>query len=71
MKKHVKGKRCVLDQDTSVVTNIASLLEENDEYDFIKKEKVFAVDLDENKNVRTNRLSKKELNLDSIIKNLN
>ena len=49
MKKHVKGKRCVLDQDASVVTNLVPLMEEDDEYDFINKEKAFVIDLDENK----------------------
>ena len=48
MKKQYKGKRFALDQDTNVVTNLVSLLEEDDECDFIKKEKVFVIDLEKN-----------------------
>ena len=48
MRKDVKGKRDVSQQDTSVITNLVSLLEDDDEYDFIKKEKVFVVDLKKN-----------------------
>ena len=35
----------MLDQDTSIVTNIVSLVEDDDEYDFIKKEDHFMIDL--------------------------
>ena len=55
MKKHVKGKRCVLDQDASAVTNLVSMLEEDDEHDFIKKEKVFVIDLEVNIKIEERR----------------
>ena len=67
MKKQHEGKRCALDQDTNVVTNLVSLLEEDDEYDFIKKEKVSVIDLE--KNDKECSVVKK-LNLESIIKSI-
>ena len=48
MKKHAKGKRFVLDQGASAVASLASLLEEDNGCYFMKKEKVFVIDLDEN-----------------------
>ena len=44
MKKDVKGKRCALEQDTSVVNNLVNLLEEDKDFD--QNTKVILVDVD-------------------------
>ena len=41
MKKEIKGKRCVLEQDTKVVTDIVSLLENDENFDYMKNVIVF------------------------------
>ena len=45
MKKEIKGKRCVLDQDKSIITNLVSLIDEDDDdaHDTIKKEDLYAI----------------------------
>ena len=40
MKKELKGKCCVLDQDNKVVTDLVKLLNEDDDYDEMKHVKV-------------------------------
>jgi len=45
MKKDIKCKRCVLDQDKSIITNLVSLIDDDDDdvYDNIKKEDLYAI----------------------------
>lgn len=40
MKKEIKGKRCALDQDNKVVTDLVKLLNKDDDYDEMKHVKV-------------------------------
>ena len=40
MKKDVKRDSCLLDKDSNVITNFVNLLEEHNDLDFIKKEKI-------------------------------
>ena len=51
-KKEIKGKRCVIDEDVSDIANMFSLLEDNDEWGFTKKEDPFVINLDKNKKTK-------------------
>ena len=59
MKKEIKAKRCTLDQDKAVITNLVSLLEDEDEY-FKCKEEV--IDMEFLKNEKNEHV-KKDLGL--------
>ena len=52
MKKHIKGKRCVLDQDTRIVTNLLAMLDKEEEHKSIKEEDHFVMLLDKNKKMK-------------------
>ena len=49
MKKPVRIKRHALDKGASVITSLVLILEDDDEWDFIKKEDRFMINLDKNK----------------------
>ena len=40
-KREIKGKRCALEQDTKIVTDIVNLLEDDGDFDCMKSVKVF------------------------------
>ena len=56
MKKETKGKRCMLDQDASVIATLVSLLEDDADYEIVKEKDHFVVDLEKNENSKEDSL---------------
>ena len=67
-KKEIKGKRRVLDRDKGIVTNLVSLVDdEDDACNNIKKEDVHAIKFEKNEMMNKECGVNKKLNLDYII----
>ena len=70
MKKEIKGKRWMLDQETSNNRNLVSLLEDDAEYEFVKEKDPFVIYLEKIRKWRKSIVSVKEANIVWIIKNI-
>ena len=46
--KQMKDKRCVLEQDASIVAKISSFLDDYGEFNFLKEEDHYVIDLHNN-----------------------
>ena len=71
MKKDIKGKRCVLDQDKSIITNLVSLIDDDDNdddvYDNINKEDLYAIKFEKSEPLDKEFGVNKKTSLESII----